>query len=62
LQDKKETVKNIEALIDILPDNVKEEEKEKVKEIKEMLLKINQKIDKESETISRWGVWYESEV
>ena len=52
MENKKKIVKSLENMLDMLPNNFTTEEKNKVAEIKDMLNKIDKKIDKESETKS----------
>ena len=47
MEDKKKIVKSLEKMLDMLPDNLTKEEKDKVADIKEMLNKIDKKVDKE---------------
>ena len=52
MEDKKKIVKSLGNMLDMLPDNLTEEEKNKVAEIKEVLNKIDKKLDKENESKS----------
>ena len=48
MDNKKEMVKSLEAMLDMLPDSLTEEQKKKADEIREMLKKISNQIDKEN--------------
>ena len=50
MENKKEMVKSLEAMLDMLPDNLTEEEKKKTNELREMLEKIEKQIEKENNT------------
>jgi len=47
VKDKKEIVKNLDKILDMLPKNLSDDENNKVEEIKNLLRNIEHKIDSE---------------